>query len=119
MTLANAPRTPTSMAPLADEMLSASRSPGPGQARFRIGTGLQHGDVFRGIVGTAERREFTVLGDTVTVAFRIEQAPSCSTPTRSRRKRFWSRPEPTSGAGGRSAASRSVGGRAASRSMLA
>ena len=42
--------------------------------RFRIGIGIHHGDVFCMIVGASERQEFTVLGDTVNVAARFEEA---------------------------------------------
>ena len=40
----------------------------------RIGVGLHWGEVFCGAVGDASRLEFTVLGDTVNVAARLEEA---------------------------------------------
>ena len=46
----------------------------PGHPAVRIGVGVHHGDVFCGIIGEDLRLEFTVLGDTVNVAARLEQA---------------------------------------------
>ncbi|EKV31339.1 adenylate/guanylate cyclase [Caenispirillum salinarum AK4] len=43
-----------------------------GEAPVAVGIGLHHGDVFVGAVGTADRLEFTVLGDTVNVAARLQ-----------------------------------------------
>lgn len=40
----------------------------------RIGVGVHYGEVFCGVVGGDERLEFTVLGEPVNVAARIEQA---------------------------------------------
>ncbi|MBZ8135178.1 adenylate/guanylate cyclase domain-containing protein [Afifella sp. IM 167] len=40
----------------------------------RAGIGLHQGEVFCGIVGSDERREFTVLGDAANVAARLQEA---------------------------------------------
>ncbi|MCJ2023836.1 CHASE3 domain-containing protein [Methylobacterium sp. J-067] len=44
------------------------------RAPIRIGVGIHYGDLFCGIIGEDMRLEFTVLGDTVNVAARLEQA---------------------------------------------
>lgn len=45
-----------------------------GHPAVRIGVGIHYGDLFCGIIGEDMRLEFTVLGDTVNVAARLEQA---------------------------------------------
>ncbi|NVD39845.1 adenylate/guanylate cyclase domain-containing protein [Ensifer sp. HO-A22] len=41
---------------------------------IRVGIGIHSGEMYYGLVGDDERLEFTVLGDTVNVAAKIEQA---------------------------------------------
>jgi adenylate cyclase len=43
-------------------------------ADLDIGLAVHYGNVLSGIVGAANRREFTVIGDVVNLAFRMEQA---------------------------------------------
>jgi adenylate cyclase len=43
----------------------------PGQS-FRIGIGLNLGDAMLGNVGTGENQSFTIVGDSVNIAFRLE-----------------------------------------------
>lgn len=45
-----------------------------GAGPVRVGIGVHRGEAFVGAVGDAERLEFTVVGDTVNVAARVEEA---------------------------------------------
>ena len=45
----------------------------PGAPPMPIAVGLHYGEAFCGAVGDDERLEFTVLGDTVNLAARLEQ----------------------------------------------
>ena len=45
-----------------------------GQAEIRVTLGAHSGEVFAGAVGSENRMEFTVLGDTVNIAARLQEA---------------------------------------------
>lgn len=65
--LACAGRLEQEMDALSKEARSAGERP------VSAGIGLHCGDVYAGVVGTAERLEFTVFGDTVNIAARLEK----------------------------------------------
>ncbi len=53
------------------EVLNTTRI-GRGQVPIKIGIGLHRGDAISGTIGSSERMEYTVIGDTVNQASRIE-----------------------------------------------
>jgi len=65
----NATRCALSLLDRADELSAAGIIP-----RTRLGIGLHIGDSVTGNVGAATRKEYTVIGDAVNLAARIEQA---------------------------------------------
>ena len=54
------------------EIVSRARSAGDGIDGLRVGGGVATGEVFMGNVGEGEVRDFTVIGDTVNVAARLQ-----------------------------------------------
>lgn len=54
--------------------LNARWKPNPDRAKLAIGIGVNHGEVIVGNIGHPQRMEFTVLGDGVNLAARLESA---------------------------------------------
>jgi adenylate cyclase len=67
------PRAARSAVAAGREMLAAAERDNAGHDwPFRLGIGIHVGDVVTGTIGSANRKEFTVIGDTVNLASRIE-----------------------------------------------
>ena len=56
------------------EKLNARWKDNPDRAKLSIGIGVNHGEVIVGNIGHPQRMEFTVLGDGVNLAARLESA---------------------------------------------
>ena len=67
-----APVCPERILEAAKHIVLASRSLTLGGAAIRTGVGINVGELFMGNVGSDERRQYTVLGDTVNLATRFE-----------------------------------------------
>ena len=68
---------PTASTDHADRALSAVRRMREGMARFpelAVGIGVHSGEIVVGCLGSGIRMEFTILGDTVNTASRLESA---------------------------------------------
>ena len=55
------------------EIVANLKQSSPRFGELDIGVAVRYGNVLSGLVGAANRREFTVIGDVVNLAFRMEQ----------------------------------------------